>query len=444
MFPQEVKGCLLSHSGMLGVTWASSGARRIIHDPILPLDNPLRRVFNLNMQRTVMKLSDDSRWPLFSLAFAFFTVGVASLSVVGLSRWISHDLHILPSQTGLLITAFALIYAVAALLVQSLYGHWPRRRLLVTGLAVLSLGLLISAGADSFTQLMLARALTAVGAAMIGPVASATGSLLVPPERQGQALATVFGGFTVASVLGAPLASVLAPSIGWRGVFLALAGVGLLTAVLVARVLPLVTAGQRVTLNTYRRGLSVKGVRSTLLVTLLQIAAIFSVYAVAGSYLGGRFGSSAEWISATLLGFGLGGVIGNALSSLAVTRFGSQATLLFTLLASAVTVALLLVAPALPWLGLAAFFLWAVFANMFQAPQQARLIGLHPSERGLMLALNASILYLGISLGSWLGSGLLPRLGTEHLVWPALGLLVMAILVGQKRWLGDRRLSSTS
>jgi len=409
---------------------------------MLPLDNPLRCVFNLDMQRIVTKSSVDPKWPLFSLAFAFFTVGITSLSVVGLSHWISQDLHILPSQTGLLVTAFALIYAVAALLVQSLYGHWPRRRLLVTGLVVLSLGLLFSAGAGSFTQLMLARAIAAVGAAMIGPVASATGSLLVPPERQGQALATVFGGFTVAAVLGAPLASVLAPSIGWRGVFLALAGVGLLAAVLVVRVLPAVAAGQRVTLSSYRRGLSVKGVRSTLLVTLLQIAALFIVYAVAGSYLGERFGSSAEWISATLLGLGLGGVIGNALSSLAVTRFGSHTTLLFTLLASAVTVVLLLVAPPLPLLGLVLLFLWSAFANMFQAPQQARLIGLHPMERGLMLALNASILYLGISLGSWLGSGLLPRLGAEHLAWPALGLLVLAVLLSQRSRLGHQRFST--
>ncbi|MFB9994959.1 MFS transporter [Deinococcus oregonensis] len=382
------------------------------------------------MQRAVTKSPvRDHKGPLLALAFTFFTVGVASLSVVGLGRWVSHDLHILPSQTGLLVTAFALIYAVAALLVQSLFGHWPRHRLLVTGLTVMSLGLLMSAGAASFAPLMIARAVTAIGAAMVGPVVTATGSLLVPPKQQGQALATVFGGFTIASVLGAPLASVLAPSIGWRGVFVALAGVGLLAAALIIRVLPPIAPGQRVTVSTYRQVLTIRGVRSTLLVTLLQIAALFTVYAVAGSYLSGRFGSSAQWISATLLGFGLGGVLGNALSNVTVMRFGSHKTLLFTLLASAVLVALLLIAPNLPWMGLTVFFLWSAFANMFQAPQQARLIGLHPAGRGLMLALNASILYLGISLGSWLGSGLLPRLGAAHLAWPALLLLVLAALV---------------
>ncbi|GGO35733.1 MFS transporter [Deinococcus humi] len=383
------------------------------------------------MQRSVTKSPDDRQQrPLLALAFAFFSVGLASLSVVGLGRAISAELHIMASQTALLVAAFAVIYALAALLVQSVFGHWSRRRLLITGLGILSVGLLLSAGAGSFALLMVARAVTAVGGAMVGPVASATGSLLVRPERQGQALATVFGGFTVASVLGAPLASVLAPTIGWRGVFLALAGVGLLGALLITRHLPPVVSGQRVTLNTYRQGLSIRGVRSTLLVTLLQMAALFSVYAVAGSYLGGRFGSSAGWISVTLLGFGLGGIVGNALSSRAVTRFGSHNTLLFTLLASAALVASLLIAPTVPWLGLAVFFLWSACANMFQAPQQARLINLHPAERGLMLALNASILYLGISVGSWLGSGLLPHLGVHHLVWPALLLLLLAAVIG--------------
>ncbi|MGH1552587.1 hypothetical protein ACRAWF_12300 [Streptomyces sp. L7] len=55
-----------------------------------------------------------------------------------------------------------------------------------------------------------------MGAAVLGPGASAAGALNVPAERRQRALATVFGGMTAAAVLVVPLASFLGGSLGWR------------------------------------------------------------------------------------------------------------------------------------------------------------------------------------------------------------------------------------
>jgi len=168
-----------------------------------------------------------------------------------------------------------------------------------------------------------------------------------------------------------------------------------------------------------------------LLTTLLQMAGLFVVYAVLGSYLTGRFGSTPAWISATLLAFGVAGVLGNASVGLVAPRLGADRLLGLSLASSAVVAFLLLVAPRSAWVGLLLFAVWSVVANMFQAPQQARLIRLNPPARGLMLALNAAVLYLGISLGSGLGSALLPVLGAVSLAWPALLMLVAAFLLGR-------------
>ena len=98
---------------------------------------------------------------------------------------------------------------------------------------------------------------------------------------------------------------------------------------------------------------------------------------------------------------------------------------------SALSVALLLIAPAQPWLGLLLFAVWSFFINLFMAPQQARLIALNEANRGLMLALNASILYLGISVGSWLGSVLLPIIGMTWLALPALGMVLVTLILNR-------------
>lgn len=364
---------------------------------------------------------------LLSLALAYFALGTAALAVVGLALPVSGDFHVPASRTGLLVSVFALTFAPAALLAQGLFGHWPRRRLLLAGLGLLAFGLLAGALAPSFALLLLSRVPVAVGAAMIGPVASATATQLVPPERQPQALAVVFAGFSFSSVLGVPLASLLAPALGWRGTLVALAGLAGLAALLLARLVPPVPGGSRLTPALLRRALAVGGVRPALLATLLQIGAPFVVYGVTGSYLAGRFGSSPAAISATLLAFGVAGLVGNALAGRLAGTLGQARTLAVSVIGAALGAAALLVLPRDPLVGGLVFASLSLFTQMFQTPQQARLIGLDPAQRGLMLALNASVVYLGISLGSWLGSALLPALGAQPLTGLSLAMLLVAL-----------------
>lgn len=384
------------------------------------------------MTQAVPQLSARrSQLALLGLALAYFIIGTASLSVVGLGTLIGQDLNVTPAQTGLLVTAFALTFAVCALLAQSLLGHWPRKTLILGGVILLVVGLALGSVAPSFGALLLTRVLSAVGASVVGPVASATGSLLVPQDERPRALATVFTGFTLASVLGVPLASALGPVLGWRGMLLSVAVLALLAAALLWRLVPSVEAGQRVTAGAYRQAFAVRGVGPALFTTLFQMGAPFLLLAVIGVYLGTRFQSSGAWISATLLAFGVAGVLGNALVSVLSRRLNSQRILQLSLVGSALSVALLLIAPAQAWLGLLLFAVWSFFANLFSAPQQARLIALNERSRGLMLALNASVLYLGISVGSWLGSVLLPVIGVRWLALPALGMVLITLVLNR-------------
>ena len=369
----------------------------------------------------------QSQRALLVLAFCYFMLIAASLSVVGLSGPISAAFGITPAHTGLLVSAFALAYAVSALLVQGLVGHLPRKTLLLSGLGLLLAGLLLGTLAQSFTALLLTRVLAAVGASVIGPVASATGSLLVAPEQQPRALATVLTGLTLASVLAVPLASLLGPLLGWRGTLGVLAGLTILAAGLVWRLIPAVATGQRVTPAGYVRAFRQPGVGAALGVTLLQNSALFVLYGVIASYLAGRFNSSHGWVSATLLTSGVLGVLGNAVVSSLIGRLGTVRVLALSLVTSAFSVTLLLLAPAQPWLGLVLFSVWWFFASMFQAPQQNRLIDLYATGRGLMLALNSSVLYLGIGGGSWLGATLLPVVGAGWLALLPLGLLLASL-----------------
>src|SRR3546814_7470057 len=73
---------------------------------------------------------------------------------------------------------------------------------------------------------------------------------MVSPERQGHALATVFSGMTIASVLGVPMSAWLAARWGWQPMMLIVATFGLLECALVAGFVHDKVEGTPLTLRT--------------------------------------------------------------------------------------------------------------------------------------------------------------------------------------------------
>ncbi|MFE2913760.1 MFS transporter [Kitasatospora indigofera] len=366
-----------------------------------------------------------ARPALAALALGYFTLGTASLAVVGLGGPIGRDLHTAPASVGVLVSVFALTFALAAPLAPAALARLDRRAVLLLGLALMAAGGALSALAPSYAVLAGARVLAGLGGAVFGPASSAVGSLIVPEEHRSRALATVFAGMTVAAVLGVPLSAYLGGAVGWRWTLAGIAAATLLALVLVAALVPAVPAGEPPTPAAYRRLLTTPGAAATVLTTLLYMAAQFTVYGVAGAYVAARFGASAGAVTLVLFAFGLCGVAGNACGARLSARLGGARTVTLTQLGLAAAFLGLLAAPGALPAAVLLFALWAFFSQLYQAPQQARLIALAPAQRGLLLALNASMLYVGISLGSLLAGTFLPVLGAGPL--PALGLLPLAL-----------------
>ncbi|GAA3219420.1 hypothetical protein GCM10020216_029660 [Nonomuraea helvata] len=286
-------------------------------------------------------------------------------------------------------------------------------------------GGLVGALAPGFAALTVARVVAGLGAAVFGPAASTAGSMIVPAEHRPRALATVFAGMTAATVLGVPLSASVGDAIGWRWTF---AGVAVLTACsagLIALFLPSLEPGPAPTARVFAEVLRAPGTLPMVTTTLLVLAAQFIVYGVAGAYLQARFAAPQSVISLVLLAFGVVGIIGNAAAARIYGRLGGARTIAVPLAGLAIGfVALTAAPPSIP-VAVAVFAFWAFFNGLFMAPQQARLVELLPEQRGMLLAANASALYLGMSLGSLLGSRLLPSLGAGPL--PALALLPLAL-----------------
>jgi len=370
-----------------------------------------------------MESHSSPRKSLLALSAAYFTLGTGSLAVIGLLDPMARHFQVSQASIAQLVTVFALTFAVSAPALQMLLGQLPRRMLLIIGLLVMAAGSLGLAFAPSLGWAVAVRVVMAVGAAAVGPVASALGASLVPQQEQTKALATVFGGMTVATVIGVPLSSWIGQAMSWQAVFVALALAAAACAAAVATLIRDGGTGQRVTVRALAQVFERASTAWGVTVTLFQMAAQFASYALISLLLKEQFGASAATVSLALLVFGVGGIAGNAIAGRIGDRFATDRVIWVSIAGLFAVFLMLAFAPALPSAALVLLAAWAVVAMLFQAPQQKRLISLAPQLGGLLLAVNASALYLGMSVGSFAASRV-------YVAWSAPGLpLASAVLV---------------
>lgn len=360
------------------------------------------------------------------LAAANFVIGMGAFVVIGVLSPLAAALHISKAEAGWLMTVYAIVYAISSPLLVALTGRQARERVLLAGLALFGGGALLAFAAPNLPLLLLARALMAVGGGLVTPVAASVGVAAAPPEQRGRALATVFGGLTLAQVLGVPVGAWLGYRFGWPAAFAVVAMLAGLCALLLARALPRGVQVPPTSLATLAQVLATPRLLLALAFTSLFVGGLYTLYTFLAPLIEQRLGLGRDGVTALLLLFGAGAVLGNALGGWLSDRLGPTRSLL--LLAST---QLLLMPLLSQWAsGLLVFApllaLWSVFAWSFMVPQQARLVQLDAARTPVLFALNAAALYLGSSLGSLLGGWVL----AGHGGFPALGCAGALMMLG--------------
>jgi len=134
-----------------------------------------------------------------------------------------------------------LVFAATAPLAGLALDRYGPRPVFALGVLLMAAGLWLSSRATSMNDLLLSYGLIegiGLGITGLGPVASVVAGWTTPAQR-GRALGIAFAGTGLGSLLFVPLANLLIDSFGWRGAYLALSLVCLLT------LLPLMTFGLR-------------------------------------------------------------------------------------------------------------------------------------------------------------------------------------------------------
>jgi len=352
-------------------------------------------------------MGQRSRAALWALMFGNLLIGTGVLLPAGLLSVMMGDLGVSAATAGLLITVGGLVVGFGAPMFAAFTSAVDRRLLLTLSLGLYVAGHLGAAVTTDFGVLLAFRALTVAGAAIFTPQAAATVGLLVPPEQRGGAIAFIFIGWSLASVLGIPLGSVLGAYLGWRATFLLMAALSAVGALVIWGVIPRGLRVAPLALASWVRVLTDLRLLCVLAVTMFAMSGQFTLFTYISPVLTGAYGMSSEVVGLTFLASGAAGVLGNYAASRLAGGFGIERSILVAL--CSVTLGLVVI-----WAGwgayvpfLAGVCLWGLGGFAANSLQQSRLVAMAPALASATVALNTSVVYLGQSLGSVSGGHLI-------------------------------------
>ena len=251
---------------------------------------------------------------LYALTAGAFGIGVTEFVIMGLLLEVSRELNVTIAAAGLLISGYALGVTIGAPVLTALTARWPRKHVLVGLMVIFVIGNAACALAPTYGWLMAVRVLTALTHGTFFGVGAVVATGLVSEDKHASAIAIMFTGLTVATVLGVPFGTWLGQHYGWRATFWAVTLVGLVALVVLAALVPQDRTQPEA--SDWRADLRAIGRRPVLLgllTTVLGYAGVFAVFTYIAPLMTEISGFDDSAVSPILLVFGGGLVAGNLL-----------------------------------------------------------------------------------------------------------------------------------
>lgn len=365
---------------------------------------------------------------LVALALGGFGIGLTEFVIAGLLPDVAGDFGVDEATAGLLISGYALAVAVGAIGLTAAVNPLDRKHVLASLMVLFIAGNLLSAIAPTYGLLLVGRILAALTHGAFFGIGSVVAASLVEKSKQAGAIALMFGGLTIANVLGVPLGTLVGQEFGWRATFWAITGIGVIALVGMVVLLPTrPVASDAPGLLGELAAFRSSQVWLSLLMTVLGFGGMFGAFTYIAYTLTGVSGFAATAVPWLLILFGAGLFVGNWLGGRAADRsvprtlavvFAGLAVIMaaFALLASSqvATVVLLMAMGA---------FGFATVPGL-----QMRIMGDAGDAPTLASGANIAAFNVGNAIGAWLGGlTITAGLGYTSPLWVGVALTLGAL-----------------
>ncbi|WP_299536873.1 MFS transporter [uncultured Streptomyces sp.] len=339
---------------------------------------------------------------LLALAIGAFGIGTTEFVIMGVLPRVAGDFGVTIPTAGWLVTGYALGVVLGAPLLTVLGTRVSRKKMLMFLMVLFVVGNTLSAVAPVFGVMLVGRIVASLAHGAFFGIGSVVAAQLVAPEKKASAISLMFMGLTVANVVGVPLGTYVGQAAGWRVTFAAVAALGVVGFLGVARLVPEAGKPEGVRVRTEFAAFRNVQVWLAMAMTVLGYGGVFAAITYITPMMTDVAGYSEGAVTWLLVLFGLGMFVGNLLGG----RFADRALmpLLFTSL-GALSVVLLLFTVTAHHKVLAAATLAVIGALGFSTvpPLQKWVLDQASAAPTLASAANIGAFNLGNALAAWLG-----------------------------------------
>lgn len=366
------------------------------------------------MKRNQLKTND------LILAILLFWCGLVVVAsnyiTIPLMSSFNQQFHVSSGQTAWLGTSFSFAYAFSCLLVVFLSNYFGRKRIMVSGLILLSFITFIMPFANQLSWLIWGRVIQGIAASSFAPVAVVYISEKFPKETKGTVVGLVSASFLISAIVGQIVSAYISRLLNWQAVFYIFGSIYLLTA-LILHIYVCPTSGQdqeiqfSQLLHDYWKVLGNKNLGKLYMIALTLLFSFVVFYTVLENYSVHTFHLSKDSIF-RIRALGMIGMLFAPFADKLARKFDIKRLVVLSLLFSMISLSLIAFYQYLNVLIVMSLIFVAGISII--VPALIILVGRFGQEQaGMAVAFYTFILFLGASLGPIAGVQLITLLGAK-------------------------------
>jgi len=390
-------------------------------------------------------------WILLPLWLMIFSASSQIMIIAPILPQLGLQLDIPEAVQGTLISAYAFMVGIFALIMGPVSDRIGRRRILLYGTLAMTIALALHAVATGYTSMLIIRAIAgAAGGVLSGSAVSYIGDYF-PYERRGWANGWVMSGAATGQIVGIPLGTILSEAIAFYAPFLLFSASMAITFVFVWKFLPQPDVERNTTpigiagaLRQYSAMLQRSDIAAASLAYFVMFLSISMYVVYMPTWLTETFDIGAKDIATMFLIGGVANVITGPQAGRISDRIGRKRMILISCIGTSIvmfsTTYIVVQFPIVYALFFAIMVLVAMRISPFQALLSEIVAG---NNRGTLMSLTVSLGQVGFGAGGALAGLTYTMSGYEsNTILAAIFVLAAGIII--YRYIPEPQLKRTS
>lgn len=339
---------------------------------------------------------------LIALAIGGFGIGMTEFVIMGILPDVAEALNISIPKAGHFISAYALGVVVGAPILTGIGGKWPAHKVLLVLMLWFTIFNTISAFANSYTTLLIARFLSGFPHGAFFGIGAVVAGKLADKGKAAQAIAVMFSGLTLANLIGVPLGTYFGHHFHWNIAFMIVGVIGVLAMVGIYYWMPELPQSSKQGMRKDFGALKRAEIWLVILLTTIGTGGFFAWYSYIAPLITEVAGYPEHTVGYAMVLAGGGMVLGNILGAKVADKYSPiNAVILFLSLMVVALVVNTLVAHNQIAVMVMTFIIGAL-AFCIASPIQMTMINSAKGSEMLGSSLNQSAFNMGNASGAYL------------------------------------------